>query len=172
MNIRVLLFSVLVILLWVSLGTAFEWASIFVGMGILGAVLVWFRESLIPILVVKDKKSLARVFGVPLAIFRYIWVVFVSNLEVIWLIIRFRYRVQPAILRIHTGMMGDLEQTILANSITLTPGTITMEFSGDRQYMYIHVLDVHDIEIAKEQLRKHIKVHFGEGLKWWTSPLT
>jgi multicomponent Na+:H+ antiporter subunit E len=171
MKIRVVLFSALVILLWISLGTAFEWVSIFVGMGILGAVLVWFREDLTPILVVKDKNSWARVFGAPLAILRYVWVLIISNLEVIWLIIKFRYRVQPAILRIHTGKMGDLEQTILANSITLTPGTITMEFSEDREYMYIHVLDVQDIEIAKEQLRKHIKVHFGEGLKWWTSPL-
>ncbi len=172
MKIRVLLFSLLVILLWTSLRITFDWVSIFIGMGLLGVILVWFRELLAPIFVVKDKKSWVRIIGVPVAILRYIWVVLGSNLEVIWLIIRFRYRLQPAILRIHIGSLGDLEQTIVANSITLTPGTITMEFSEDRQYMYIHVLDVHDLEIAKEQLRKHIKVHFGEGLKWWTSPST
>ena len=39
----------------------------------------------------------------------------------------------------HTGLTSDLGRMLLANSITLTPGTLTVEADGDR--MLIHWID-------------------------------
>ena len=86
------------------------------------------------------------------------------------LIVDFRRPVRSAILKVYVGEMGDLEHTIVANSITLTPGTITVDFSPDRQYMYVHVLDADDVEVARRELLSHLETHFGEGLHWWKSP--
>ena len=104
------------------------------------------------------------------AIARYGWAVALANVRVARLIVEFRRPVRSAILKVHVGEMGDLEHTIVANSITLTPGTITVDFSVDRQYLYVHVLEADDVEVARRDLLSHLETHFGKGLKWWKSP--
>ena len=44
----------------------------------------------------------------------------------------------------HTELRTDLAKTWLANMITLTPGTLTLYVSEDRQTLYIHTLDIDD----------------------------
>ena len=166
------MFIGLLVALWVFLGSTLQWVAALTGL--LMGVLLFLglrRDILRPVFSNPGfhwRNSLDLIF----ALVRYAWVVVVANFEVALLILQFRRPIRPAILRLHTGEMGDLEQTILANSITLTPGTVTVSFSSDRQYLYIHVLDVHDLEVAREQLREHLEVHFGHGLKWWQSPST
>ena len=169
---RALIFVALVVALWVFLGNALEWVAALAGLLLAVTLFLGLRRSLLARIFVTEGTSWRRPLEIAIAALRYAWFMIVANLEVASLILRFRRRVQPAILRIHVGEMGDLEQTILANSITLTPGTIVVEFSQDRQYLYIHVVDIHDIEVAREQLREHLEVHFGEGLRWWKSPST
>ena len=101
---------------------------------------------------------------------RYGWAVVRANVRVARLIVDFRRPVRSAILKVYAGgEMGDLEHTIVANSITLTPGTITVDFSPDRKYMYVHLLDADDVETARRELLSHLETHFGKGLKWWKS---
>ena len=109
-------------------------------------------------------------FSALAGIVRYFWAVVVANVKVARLIINFKRPVRPAILKVYAGEMGELEQTIVANSITLTPGTITIDFSDDGQYLYVHVLEADDAEAARQALLDHLETHFGKGLKWWKSP--
>lgn len=62
-----------------------------------------------------------------------------ANLATIRLIISSRYMVEPAIVHFHTDLKTELAKVILANSITLTPGTITVSLSEDE--LVIHCLD-------------------------------
>ncbi len=169
---RALIFIALVVALWVFLGSTLEWVAALAGLLMAVVLFLWFKGSILASVFVTEGTDWRRPGELAVAVARYLWVVALANLRVALLILRFRRRVQPAVLRLHTGEMGDLEQTILANSITLTPGTITIEFSPDRHYLYVHVLDVQDIEVAREQLQQHLEVHFGKGLRWWMSPLT
>lgn len=52
--------------------------------------------------------------------------------------------VNPGIVRIPTNMKSDYGLTLLANSITLTPGTITMDVAEEdgQNYYYVHWIDV------------------------------
>ena len=50
----------------------------------------------------------------------------------------------------------DAEITMLANLITLTPGTLTVDVSQDRRFLYIHALDCSD----PDQLRHDIATGF------------
>lgn len=47
----------------------------------------------------------------------------------------------------------DLEITLLANLITLTPGTLTLDVAPDRKSLYVHAMFVDD----PEQIRAEIK---------------
>jgi multicomponent Na+:H+ antiporter subunit E len=58
-------------------------------------------------------------------------------------------RINPGIVKISPGLKTDLGVTILANSITLTPGTLTVDIDEDKNDLYIHWINV-----KKEALKK------------------
>ena len=61
--------------------------------------------------------------------------VVVANFHVLALVLQPR-RVRPQVVRFKTGLKSDLAKVTLANSITLTPGTITMDVDGDEFYVH------------------------------------
>lgn len=74
-----------------------------------------------------------------------------ANIEVAWRVITGRIR--PGIVRVNAGMDNDdAKIAALANSITLTPGTLTVEAPRGRDVLYVHMLEVPDELTAKEQI--------------------
>lgn len=63
----------------------------------------------------------------------------IANLGTIRLIVSPKYDVEPVLVTFKTELKTDLARTILANSITLTPGTITVELTEDE--FRVHCLD-------------------------------
>jgi len=63
----------------------------------------------------------------------------IANLGTIRLIGSQKYDVEPVLVTFKTELKTDLARTILANSITLTPGTITVELTEDE--FRVHCLD-------------------------------
>jgi multicomponent Na+:H+ antiporter subunit E len=55
-------------------------------------------------------------------------------------------RIRPAIVAFPLSATSDIEITLLANLITLTPGTLSVDVSGDRRHLYIHVIHLTDRE--------------------------
>jgi multicomponent Na+:H+ antiporter subunit E len=72
-------------------------------------------------------------------------------------VLRPQIKSRPAILRIPLDAKtnSDTEITLLANLISLTPGTLTLDVVPDRCAIYVHVMDVPggDIEKLKEQMK-------------------
>lgn len=52
----------------------------------------------------------------------------------------------PGIIAFPLSVTSDAEITMLANLITLTPGTLSVDVSDDRRHLYVHVLDLQDRE--------------------------
>ena len=63
-----------------------------------------------------------------------------ANFEVLRLILSAKYEPEPVLLSFRTDIKKNSERVILANSITLTPGTITVDLSKDGKYL-VHALD-------------------------------
>lgn len=84
-----------------------------------------------------------------------------SSLKVGYSILQPKITVKPALIKCKTNLNNKLAQVILANSITLTPGTLTVNLEGD--YLYIHKLDVKNSN--REVLRKEIIEKFESILK-------
>ena len=63
-----------------------------------------------------------------------------SNLDVALRVVRPRIPIDPGIVAVTTRLRSPMGRTVLANSITLTPGTLSVEIRGDR--LYIHWIDV------------------------------
>ena len=62
-----------------------------------------------------------------------------ANLTVCRMILTRKETMEPVIVRVHTDLKTETAKVILANSITLTPGTITVSMSG--QELLVHCLD-------------------------------
>ena len=62
-----------------------------------------------------------------------------ANFEVIRMITSSRYEIEPAVVRFKTDLKTSFTRILLANSITLTPGTITVSLEND-EYV-VHCLD-------------------------------
>lgn len=77
------------------------------------------------------------------ALCRYIWLlvkeIVKANLTVCRMILTRREVMEPAIVRVHTDLKTKTAKVMLANSITLTPGTITVSLTG--QELLVHCLD-------------------------------
>lgn len=88
------------------------------------------------------KKELALYRKVPL-LFRYVLVllkeIITANLTVIRMILTRKETMEPVLVHVHTDLKSEVSRVILANSITLTPGTITVSMTG--QDLLVHCLD-------------------------------
>ena len=62
-----------------------------------------------------------------------------ANLEVLWRIVT--GRIQPAIVRIEPGIDSPMGLYLLANSITLSPGTLTLAVDEKEKVLYVHCLN-------------------------------
>ncbi len=63
-----------------------------------------------------------------------------SNLQVARIVLSPGLPVNPAIVKLKTTLSDDYDKLLLANAITLTPGTITIDLDGED--LYIHILDL------------------------------
>ncbi len=80
----------------------------------------------------------------------------VSALQVAHDAVTPRHYMRPAILAVPLEVETDLEITLLANLVTLTPGSLAVEVSADRRVLYVHAMYVHDLD----RTRRHIKEGF------------
>ena len=66
----------------------------------------------------------------------------VSALKVAWLAVQPRLNLRPAIIAHPLTVNTDAQITLLANLITLTPGTLSVDVSADRKFLYVHAIDI------------------------------
>jgi multicomponent Na+:H+ antiporter subunit E len=155
------LFFILFII-WLALTSSFHWQELSVG------ILISFILSFI-----LHKNYLA--LGLPpLSIKRiafaivYIVVLFkeivIANIDVAYRVIHPKMPIKPGIVVIKTTLKQDIAKLILANSITLTPGTFTLDILGDM--LLIHWINVQSEEtdeatkIIGERFEKYLRVIF------------
>ena len=69
-----------------------------------------------------------------------------SATKVAYLTLQPRSKIHPAIIAYPLTVPSDGEITLLANLITLTPGTLSVELSADRKWLYVHCLNAPDAQ--------------------------
>lgn len=81
---------------------------------------------------------------------------FISAFRVALLVIRpdLKRRIHPGIVAFPLATDREVEITLLANLITLTPGTLSVDVSADRRFLYVHAIDVADKEALIREIRE------------------
>lgn len=70
----------------------------------------------------------------------FIWKLILANLDVARRVLSPKIPLNPGIVKVKTDLKGDLGKLTLANSITLTPGTLSIDV--DDEHIYVHTVDV------------------------------
>ncbi len=81
----------------------------------------------------------------------------VSNLQVLWDVITPKHISRPGIIGIPLDARTDTEIMLVANLISLTPGTLSLDLSEDRRMLYIHVMFLDDIDRTRQDIKEGIE---------------
>lgn len=91
-------------------------------------------------------------YAIELAVF-FIKELILANVQVALCVIKPNRKLKPAIISIPLSLKTDLGITVLANLITLTPGTLTLEVSKDKKAIFVHVIDTTDPLSVKTSIK-------------------
>jgi multicomponent Na+:H+ antiporter subunit E len=75
------------------------------------------------------------------------WELVLANLKVSRLVLTTPLEaLRPGIVAVPIDLESDAEITVLANLITLTPGTLSLDVSDDRRVLYVHSIELENAE--------------------------
>jgi len=79
----------------------------------------------------------------------FLWECIKANIDVALRVLNPDLPINPGIVKVKTRLKSDTGLTFLANSITLTPGTLCVDIDRDKGFLYIHWIDVRSQDIDK-----------------------
>lgn len=94
----------------------------------------------------------------PLALLRYlahmVLALVQSNVQLAWEVLTPTDYTKPGLLEVQLPPSSELVLTVIANSITLTPGTMTLGLRPETSTLVIHVLHLRDIDEARAEIEE------------------
>jgi multicomponent Na+:H+ antiporter subunit E len=125
--------------------------------------LLGFAISFFSLFAVRRALPETRYFGRFRSVIRFLgfflWEMLLANLRVAYDVVTPRHRMRPGVIAVPLDARTDVEIALLANLITLTPGTLSLDVSDDRRVLYLHVMyiDHDDVEAVRGQIKEGIE---------------
>jgi multisubunit Na+/H+ antiporter MnhE subunit len=99
-----------------------------------------------------------RVFYAVVYFFRFLKELAMANYQVTKLVLAPQLPIKPGFVSIPLDAKTDFEITSFANSITLTPGTISVHIPDDRHAIVIHAIDVGpDLDALRSSIKASLE---------------
>lgn len=135
----VLIFAVVAVA-WVAITGSLTLLNLLLGAAIGAAALYVLRHRIGTQVSFRRLRRIAALAGL------FIYELFASAIRVGILVLRpnLRRELQPVIIAFPLSVTSDAEITLLANLITLTPGTLSVDVSADRKSLYVHAVTCPD----------------------------
>ncbi len=148
--------SAFMLLLWLLLAN-----SISAGQLVLGAFLAWlipwFSQGFWPEALQMRK---------PLVLIKFIllvlWDIVIANVILAVRILGPMQKLQPAFMRVPLDIEHEFTITLLASTISLTPGTVSADLNMEERYLLVHSLHVTDIEAAIADIKQRYEAPLKE----------
>jgi multicomponent K+:H+ antiporter subunit E len=136
------------VLLWVLLVNQWKLGSL---------ILALILATLIPLLTASwwpDRPRIHRPFGLAAYTALVLWDVIVANFQVARIILSFPPdRIRSAWITVPLDLTSPEAISLLAGTITMTPGTLTADFSADGRALLIHSLHAPDPDAIRAQIK-------------------
>ena len=155
---RALLFATLVFF-WVWLNGSLASDVLVVGGVAAFIIALLFRDG---IAIFSDLRPTPRALGFTfLYLFFFFKELVKSNLSIAAIVLSPALPVSPGIVKVRTKLKSRMGRMLLVNSITLTPGTLTVELNGEWLYIHCVTVDSADIEMATANIVSGFEHYLG-----------
>ena len=141
----------------INLLLAFVWSALNGTISIIG-LLVGFIIGYAVLFVLQPLFGKKRYFtalfdGIALILF-FLYELFVSSLKVAWDVLTPVSLSKPAIIAVPIDTATDAELTVLANLVSLTPGSLSVDISDDHSHLLVHAMFVEDPDVFIQEIKR------------------
>lgn len=152
------LINILMALAWGAVTGSFAEINLFFGFVLGFGVLFVIREQ------IGTSAYFRRIGKISGLAALFVYELVLSAWRVAMIVLRPKIDLEPGIIAFPLTVDTDFEISMLANLITLTPGTLSVDVSEDRKTLYVHCIDVPDpqatIEVIKNGFERKIMEAF------------
>ena len=131
--------TILLFLVWVGLTSSLDLQELFVGAIVSFVIAKYFTKD-------SDECILSAIPRYLRFIPVFIKALVQANIDVAKIVLSPKLPTNTGIVKLHTSLERDYDKLLLANAITLTPGTITLDLDGED--LYVHVLNLKTLDRA------------------------
>ncbi len=100
---------------------------------------------------------------------KYLYVLIVeiikANIMVAKIVLQPTIDIKPGIIAVPIDSKTDIGITAIANTITLTPGTLTIDVSDDKSILYVHAIDATDPEGIAQSIKNDLEKYTMEAFE-------
>jgi len=147
---RNIVFFFILLIFWIILTFDVSLINILVGtIASLITVLLFSRHF------ISDTRKIfqpMRYFWLIVFLFVFTWECLKANFDVAYRVLHPKMPIKPGIVKVKLGLKSEIAKTILANAITMTPGTITVDLIGDTLYVHWIYVKSFDPEIYQNEV--------------------
>lgn len=152
----------------INLILAFVWAALNGGIG-LTSLLVGFLIGYAVMFILQPlfatSNYCSKLYdGLVLCLY-FFYELIVSSLKVAWDVITPIQTSKPAIIAVPLDACSDAEVTVLANLVSLTPGSLSIDISEDRSHLLVHAMFVEDPEAFKAEIKQGMEKRVLEAMR-------
>ena len=133
---NLLMVNVILALIWTAAIGSFDLATLVAGF-ILGYIALWLTR---PLYGEAGSRYLSRTPRAVVLLWVFLYELVVSSMRIVWDVITPGTRAKPAIIPVPLDAETDLEILTLANLVSLTPGTLSLDVSEDHKTLYVHAM--------------------------------
>jgi multicomponent Na+:H+ antiporter subunit E len=88
-----------------------------------------------------------------------------ASIVVAKVVLQPKINIKPGIIAVPIRAKTDVGITAIANTISLTPGTLTIDISADRSTLYVHCIDIDDIEEIRNSIKNDLEEYILEAFE-------
>ncbi len=153
------LLNILLAVGFMAVQESFSFGNLMAGFGIGYGVLYLMRP------LYSGSRYFSRVISIMRLLAFFAKALFVSNLRVLWDVVTPSHISRPGIIRVDLDARTDLEIMLVANLISLTPGTLSVDVAEDKHCLYVHAMFLEHPEQMQIELKEGLEQRILEVLR-------
>lgn len=139
---------------WLALLWVLLWRDLTVANMVSGVVVAVAVSTLFAVPRLGESEHRVKPMAVVTLLGYFSWKLVQANVVLAREVLTRRDTTRTGIIAVRLGPASDIVTTIIANAVSLTPGTLTLETRPDPRTLYVHVLHLHDVERARSDIHR------------------
>ena len=151
--------NLLLAFVWSALNGSISLSGLTVGF-IIGYVVLFVMQPLFG----KRRYFTAIFDGITLFLF-FLYELLVSSLKVAWDVVTPMQKSKPAVIAVPIDTATNAELTVLANLVSLTPGSLSLDISEDHSHLLVHAMFVDDPDAYVQEIKRGMEQRVLEAMR-------